>query len=1060
MTMTSSTPPGPYAHFDAFSQPTLVVRAGEVVYVNPPLLALLKRPAEQVRGRPVWQLLGSEDEASVKERYQRRMRGEAVPTTYEVGITVGSGAARQVELTLERVGEDVVVFARDVTERAGRRQRMLELARLGTSLPTTAATEEAVLERLFAGLEALGLAFSYLVPVAGGRARIVRAWTPAGVQGDFESGTGHALEGLEGPLTPQLARAWAEGAVYADDYALEAAQFVDAPHAQFTRELLLRRGQVHFIVVRVDVEGAPRALLRLAGRWLRAEDLPMLRLFGAQVSTALNAARAIQHLSERNTALAALDRLATAAAAAPDPQGFFATGLSEVRGLLGCTGASLFLVARGARSLQLAHAEGPGLETLGAIHQVPIEGTLMGEVVRDGTARVVDRDVAEEPVRSMLAKQGLRTLALIPLQLHRRVVGTLNLAFTRARTLSAVELETLHAMGAHFAAAAHSHRLLSELRGRVDELSLLNDVARGLSTLEPVAQLTQAMERLLPTFEMDTGAAFQREGEELVLVAHRGLSPTTAFRLARLRNGTGPASLAARTGEIVVVDSLEQVDPGARKYLEVDGLQAVAAVPLVAKGEALGVLMLGRRRAAGLTPRELELLRSVGAQLGVALDSSRLFHEARRRAEDLAIVHEVGRSLTGTLELQQLLDRGVVNLARIVDAPDAYLFLADAGGERLEIRAAAGDHPELVGLYLPAQPPDSSLVARVFQTREGALVEDARTDPRVNPALRSRELGLGYLALPLVVRERTVGVAVISETRHTRRFTPQEVERAAAVANQLAVALDSARLYEDLKRSYAELARAHAQLVHTERLAALGELSAVVAHEVRNPLGAIFNSVASLKRLVGPQSPTLPLLEIVGEESERLNHIVNDLLEFARPAQPQLRAGALVPVLQDAVTAALAEAEGPVQVEWQLSEGLAPVPMDERLLRQALLNLAQNAVQVMPQGGRLHVRVAAQPGPREGVCVELTDSGPGVPPELRTRIFEPFFTTRAQGTGLGLALVKRIIESHAGSVEVTSAPDGGARFRVLLPVAHPARESAPLSTEVLARAGGSSAPRG
>jgi two-component system, NtrC family, sensor histidine kinase HydH len=296
-----------------------------------------------------------------------------------------------------------------------------------------------------------------------------------------------------------------------------------------------------------------------------------------------------------------------------------------------------------------------------------------------------------------------------------------------------------------------------------------------------------------------------------------------------------------------------------------------------------------------------------------------------------------------------------------------------------------------------------------------------------------------------VVRERIVGVAVISETRAPRRFTPGEVERAAAVANQLAVALDSARLYEDLKRSYAELARAHAQLVHTERLAALGELSAVVAHEVRNPLGAIFNAVASLKRLVGPQSPTLPLLDIVGEESERLNHIVNDLLEFARPAQPQLKPQALAPVLQEAVAAALSEAEGPLQVEWSVPEPLSPVPMDERLLRQAFLNLAQNAVQAMPRGGVLRVQVHPQPGTHESLAVELTDSGPGIPPELRSRIFEPFFTTRAQGTGLGLALVKRIVESHAGSVEVVSAPEGGGRFRVVLPVEQPQRPRALLS---------------
>ena len=475
-----------------------------------------------------------------------------------------------------------------------------------------------------------------------------------------------------------------------------------------------------------------------------------------------------QRLSNRNTALAALDRLATAAGRAPDPQAFFATGIREVRELLGCAGASLFLVSPDGQFLDLMHAEGPGMDTLGAIRRLPVMGTQMGEVIRTGKARVISRDASTEAVRPLLEAHGLQTLAIVPLQLHRRAMGTLSLGFTQERSLSEVELETLHAMGAHFAAAAESSRLLSELRGRVDELSLLNEVARGLSTLEPVAQLTQVLQRLLPTFALDCGAAFLCEGEELVQVAHRGLSEQTAARLSRMREGMGPGSAAARSGAMVVVDSLEQVEPGARGLLQAEGLSALVAVPLVAKGEALGVLVLGRRHARPFTPREQELLSSVGAQLGLALDGSRLFHEARARAEDLAIVHEVGHTLTGTLELQQLLDRGVVNLARIVDAPDAYLFLADAAGERLEIRAAAGAHPELVGLYLPAHPPDSSLVARVFQTRELALVEDARVDTRVNPELRSRELGLGYLALALVVRERTVGVAVLSETRRPR----------------------------------------------------------------------------------------------------------------------------------------------------------------------------------------------------------------------------------------------------------------------------------------------------
>ena len=231
-------PPLPlsYAHFDVFALPTLVVRAGDVVYANPAILALLERPAHAVVGRPVWTLLGAEEEAVVRERYQRRLRGEAVPSTYETRIVAGDGSSRQVELSLERYGEqDVVVFARDVTARADRRQLMLELARLGTLLPSTAGTETAVLAKLFEGLEAMGLAFSWLLPGPDGRVRIARAWALPQVRSDFEARTGQSLEGLVGTLSPKLAQAWREGAAYGDDYALEAAQFVGEPMAEVRR---------------------------------------------------------------------------------------------------------------------------------------------------------------------------------------------------------------------------------------------------------------------------------------------------------------------------------------------------------------------------------------------------------------------------------------------------------------------------------------------------------------------------------------------------------------------------------------------------------------------------------------------------------------------------------------------------------------------------------------------------------------------------------------------------------------------------------------------------------
>ena len=274
---------------------------------------------------------------------------------------------------------------------------------------------------------------------------------------------------------------------------------------------------------------------------------------------------------------------------------------------------------------------------------------------------------------------------------------------------------------------------------------------------------------------------------------------------------------------------------------------------------------------------------------------------------------------------------------------------------------------------------------------------------------------------------------MIVDTRGPRRFSAQEVERAAAIANQLAVAAENARLYEDLRKSYAELARAQRQLIQQERLAALGELSAVVAHEVRNPLGVIFNSLGSLRRMLRPSGDAKMLLDIVGEEADRLNRIVGDLLDFARPSTPQLRPEPLERIVDEAVQAALAQNSG-VQLAREADPAVPPVPMDARLMRQAVLNVAVNAVQAMPRGGRLSVRLRREDG---AALLEIEDTGAGIPEEVRHRIFEPFFTTKASGTGLGLAVVKRIVEGHGGEIAVRSRPGAGTTFSLRFPLAAP-----------------------
>jgi signal transduction histidine kinase len=203
----------------------------------------------------------------------------------------------------------------------------------------------------------------------------------------------------------------------------------------------------------------------------------------------------------------------------------------------------------------------------------------------------------------------------------------------------------------------------------------------------------------------------------------------------------------------------------------------------------------------------------------------------------------------------------------------------------------------------------------------------------------------------------------------------------------------------------------------------------VVAHEVRNPLGAIFNSLAALGRIAKPAGEVRPLLDIVREEASRVNRTVGDLLEFARPSILAKHEHALSPIVEDAVASARADARARgVSVRLEVAAD-ASAWVDEHLLRRALLNLIDNASQASRDGDTVEVRISRQEG---HALIEVEDGGPGITDEALDRIFEPFFTTKSMGTGLGLAVVKRFADSHGGDVLVRSSPDSGSVFTIRL----------------------------
>jgi signal transduction histidine kinase len=312
--------------------------------------------------------------------------------------------------------------------------------------------------------------------------------------------------------------------------------------------------------------------------------------------------------------------------------------------------------------------------------------------------------------------------------------------------------------------------------------------------------------------------------------------------------------------------------------------------------------------------------------------------------------------------------------------------------------------------------------------RRGATGEIAEELKRLADARAAMVVMRAGICMPLAAGDRLVGFLACWDERVGEAFASDEIAALLEVADRCALVIENSKLYQAMKER--------------DRLAAIGEMSAGLAHEIRNPLAAIKGAVQYLDPGKLPEEDR-EFLEIVIEEVNRLNGVVNQFLDYSRPLKPSMAATDVNEILERTFKLLQAQAPAGVLVDLDLGEGVPPVLCDAEQLKQVFLNLALNAFQAMPHGGRLSVstRVARdelafwREGARKADVVEIRfrDTGPGIPEEARESIFVPFYTTKEKGTGLGLAICLRIVKAHAGSIVVRSPPDGGAEFLVSLP---------------------------
>lgn len=544
------------------------------------------------------------------------------------------------------------------------------------------------------------------------------------------------------------------------------------------------------------------------------------------------------------------------------------------------------------------------------------------------------------------------------------------------------------------------HRAEQDLRARNQALAALNAVSQTIGrAVELPDVLRSALEQVLDSLELEAGLITLRSASGHQLIAVQHWPPEDVLPNILL------AEQVAQTGQPLLVEHS-------------------ACVPLISRNRVLGTLYVTGLKRIG--PDALDLLGAIGSQIGAAIERARLYQEAQQRSEDLAVLNEVTRAVTSSLELDRVLTMSLHSIRQILHVEAGSLILIDTESGEMQFRNTL---PALeTWLRHDATQPGGGLIGTVTTLREPLSIKDPqllRTDDAAEISLRN------LLAAPLIVKSRSVGLIVVIN-RSEGAFTSDDLELLQFLAGAVAVAAENARLYGELADFARELERSQAQLIQAEKLAATGRLAASLAHEINNPLQAIHNCLHLVIDRPLTDEKKKYYLDMAQNEAERLIALVQRTLEFYRPSKGRASAVNVNHLIENVLALSNKRLEHDrIEVRVQLQHDLPDLMAVPDQLTQVLLNLIINAIEAMASGGVLTIGTSMTD---TWLKVEVQDTGPGFTPAEAAKIFEPFYTTKAAGTGLGLAVSYGIIQQHGGRIEVQSSPGQGTLFTVLLPL--------------------------
>jgi signal transduction histidine kinase len=496
-------------------------------------------------------------------------------------------------------------------------------------------------------------------------------------------------------------------------------------------------------------------------------------------------------------------------------------------------------------------------------------------------------------------------------------------------------------------------------------------------------------------------------------------------RRVKLRPGEGITGWVATTGQ-----PLRSGDVGEEKrYVSINArVRSEMAVPVEMRGQVIGLLNVDSTQVDAFSAIDEARLVDMALEAAQWLELAWEIDQLRLKGRQLTSLVDIAQMIIAETNLDQIFHQITVQTLRLMKARICSVFLLNDDATVLELRACEGGgkaYREKPNLSM-----EDSLLGSVVTRRKAFAVVDVSAEKRfLRPEVARKEGLVSMLAVPLIFAGKAQGVlALYTHKRH--RFSNDEIKLISALGELSAVAIEKGRLL-------ARVVDMEEKLRASERLSALGLLAAEIAHEIRNPLTVVQMLFHALMESVQKDATSQRDAELISEKMRQMNRILDQVLSFARSSEPMKEPVHADQVIDDVflLTRHKLEQQG-IDVRSTVAGGLPPFLADRAQVEQVLLNLILNASEAMPKGGAL--RLSATLELLEGVphiVIGVRDNGPGMPPHQLANLFAPFLTYKESGTGIGLAIVKKIMENHQSKLQVESKVGQGTKFRLFFPIA-------------------------